>query len=239
VRGANLSRASDERTDRRVAAFCWIVVVAAGVSAIALLVAPGSTDRYFSWTLQPDEAAAVIGGLYLASAVVFAWALTLPWRQVRPLFVGVLGLAVPTLVLTIVHDQVFDFGRWQAVAWVVLFALAPVSAAFILVTAPREPSSGSPLPTWARVGLGVVAALFAALAVTLWVDTWREDASGPSPFDLVGLTGAYIGAWCSFTAVMAGWAAVRGRWDDARVPLVTMAAVAGGLVLASARAVGL
>jgi hypothetical protein len=57
-----------------------------------LLVAPGSTGRYFSWTLRPRAAAAVIGGLYVASAIVFAWALTASRRQARPLVVGILGL---------------------------------------------------------------------------------------------------------------------------------------------------
>ena len=91
--------------------FFGIVVVAAGVSGLALLVAPASTDRYFSWTLNPPAAAALIGGFYLASAVVFAWGLRLEWRSARTLLVGVLGLAVPTLVLSIVHDDVFDFSR--------------------------------------------------------------------------------------------------------------------------------
>ena len=85
-----------------------MVVVAAGASGVALLVAPASTDRYFSWTLRPPGAAALIGGFYLASAIVFGAALRLPWRQVRPVLVAVLGLAVPTLVLTFNHDEVFD-----------------------------------------------------------------------------------------------------------------------------------
>ena len=45
------------------------------------------------------------GGMSLASAAVFAWAKTLPWTQVRPLFVGVIGLTTPTLVLTLIHDR--------------------------------------------------------------------------------------------------------------------------------------
>ena len=57
--------------------FFSIVVVAAGASGALLIVAPGSTQRYFSWTLRPPAAAALIGG-FLASAGVFGWALTLP-----------------------------------------------------------------------------------------------------------------------------------------------------------------
>ncbi len=138
------------------------MVAAVGASGGALLVAPGSTERSFSWTLRPPAAAALIGGFYLASAVVFAWGLTLPRRQARALLVGVLGIAVPTLVLTIVHDEVFDFDRWPAVAWVRVSVTAPVSASVLLVllrsaepggvcrrgAEPASPPSASPSPRW-------------------------------------------------------------------------------------------
>ena len=221
-----------------VAGFFVVVVVAAGASGVALLLAPGATHRYFSWTLRPSPAAALVGGFYLASAVVFAWALTLPWRQARSLVVGVLGLAVPTLVLTLVHDEVFDFGRWQAGAWVALFVTAPVSATAILLLRPRPGAGGPALhPRW-RVALAALAAALAVVSVLVWLDATRDDVSRAGPFDLVRLTGTYLGAWCSFLAVLAGWAAVRGRGDDARVPLGTGAAAGGGAAIAVARTAG-
>ena len=218
-----------------VATFCVLVVLAAGGSAIALLLAPGSTDRYFSWTLRPDGAAAMIGAMYLASAAIFAWALTLPWPQVRPLFVGVLALTAPTFVLTVIHNEVFDFGRWQAVVWFLLFAGAPVSAVLILATTHRGEPSGHLLDGWVRVLLGVIAACLVVLAVALWVEAWREDVSRSAPVDLIGLTGSYLGAWCSFAGAMAGWAAIRGTWDDARLPIVAVGAVGIGLTVAFLR----
>jgi hypothetical protein len=224
-----------DRLDPYVATFCILVVLAAGGTAIALLIAPGSTDTYFSWTLRPDAAAAMIGGMYLASAVVFAWALTLPWRQVRPLFVGVLGLTTPTLVLTLVFNEVFDYSRWQAVVWLLLFAGAPVSAALILATAKREPSGGPELVAWTRAVLGVLTVALAALAIAVWIDEWRDNVSRASPVELLRLTGTYLGAWCSFAAAMTGWAALRGRWDDARLPLVALVAISGGLTVAFLR----
>ena len=53
--------------------------------------------------------------------------------------------------------------------------------------------------------------------------------------DLIGLTGSYLGAWCSFAGAMAGWAAARGTWDDARLPIVAVGAVAIGLTVAFLR----
>jgi hypothetical protein len=218
-----------------VAIFCVLVVMAAGGTATALLIAPGSTETFFSWTLRPDAAAAMIGGLYLASAIVFAWALTLPWRQVRPLFVGVMGLTTPTFVLTMIHNEVFDFSRWQAIVWILLFAGAPVSAVLILALTTRDRAGGSPLAAWTRAVLAIVAVALAVLAVGIWVDDWRDAVSRHSPVDLAGLTGTYLGAWCSFAAALAGWAAARGRWDDARLPIVAMGAVGVGLTIAFLR----
>jgi hypothetical protein len=219
-------------------AFFIVVVVTAGASGVALLVWPGSTDRYFSWALRPHGAASLIGGFYVASAVVFGWALALPWRQVRPLVVAVLGLAVPTLVLSLVHDEVFDFGRWQAVAWVVLFGVAPLFAVAILLTARREPGRGSILRGYPRVGLALLAIVLAALGVMVWLDATRDEVARHSPVDLVGLTGAYLGAWCSFLAILCGWAAARGRWDDARMALFSLAVATAGATVAFARSMG-
>ena len=211
------------------------MVVAAGASGVALLVAPGSTHRYFSWTLRPAGAAALIGGFYLASAGVFAWALTLPRRQARALLVGVLGLAVPTLVLTIVHDEVFDFDRWQALAWVGLFVTAPVSATLLLGVLRSGEVSDRALPPWCRSTVAVLGVALAAVAVLVWMDTTRDDVVRFSPVDLVRLTGTYLGAWCSFLAVLCIHAATTGRWDEGRVAFVTLGAAAAGAAVALLR----
>ena len=211
------------------------MVVAAGASGVALLVAPGSTHRYFSWTLRPPGAAALIGGFYLASAAVFAWGLTLPGRQARALLVGVLGLAVPTLVLTIVHDEVFDFGRWQALAWVALFVTAPVSATLLLGVLRSGEVSSRALPPWCRATLAVLGLTLVAVALSVWLDTTRDDVVRFSPVDLVRLTGTYLGAWWSFLAVLCLHASTTGRWDEGRVAFVTLGAAAAGAAVALLR----
>ena len=211
------------------------MVVAAGASGVALLVAPGSTHRYFSWTLRPPGAAALIGGFYLASAVVFAWGLTVPRRQARALLVGVLGLAVPTLVLTIVHDEVFDFGRWQALAWVGLFVTAPVSATLLLGVLRSGQAPDRALPAWCRWTLAVLGAVLTLVAMLVWLDATRDDVIPFSPVDLIRFTGTYLGAWCSFLAVLCLHAAMTGRWDEGRVAFFTLGAAAAGAAVALLR----
>ena len=213
-------------------------MVAAGASGVALLAWPGSTDRYFSWTLRPPAAAALIGGFYLASAFAFGWGLGLPRRQARALLLGVLGLAGPTLVLTVVHDEVFDFGRWQALAWVALFVTAPVSASLLLVRRRGFGDGGPALPGWCRGVVGALGAVLAAVAVLVWLDATRDDVVRVSPVALVRLTGTYLGAWCSFLAPLCGHAAATGRWDEGRVAFVTLGLAAAGAALALVRMAG-
>lgn len=217
--------------------FFAIVVVAAGVSGVALLVAPGSTDRYFSWTLNPPAAAALIGGFYLASAVVFAWGMRLPWPAARALLVGVLGLAVPTLVLSIVHDEVFDLSRWQALAWMALFLTAPVSATLLLVTGPRAERRVA-VDGRVRAVLGALAGTLLVVGALIWGDETRADLVDASPVDLIRLTGTYLGAWCSFLGLLCGYAAVAGGRDESRAALVTVAVAAAGAALAFVRMLG-
>jgi hypothetical protein len=204
-------------------AFFGIVVAIAGASGVALLSFPGSTDHYFSWTLRPTGAAAAIGGLYLTSTVIFGWALRRTGDEIRALAVGVLGLAVPTLVFTIVDHDVFDFGRWQAVGWCVLFATAVVAVVCELCTRrPRRQADAPPSQRWACAAVAVSAS---GLAVGMWLAAST-------------LTMRYLGCWASFVVVVAGHAAVSGRRSDAKVAGLVVAAAAGGLGLAALRMIG-
>jgi hypothetical protein len=51
-----------------------IVAVVAGIAGIAMVVSPGSTDRYFSWPIGPEPVASTVGAFYIASAIVFGLA---------------------------------------------------------------------------------------------------------------------------------------------------------------------
>ena len=227
-----------ERLGAVMVVFFALVVVASGFSAIVLLGWPGSTDTTFSWTLRPDAAAALIGGLYLVSAVAFSYALTRTWTEVKGLWIAVYGLAVPTFVATLVHNEVFDFSRWQALAWLAIFTGAPIAVTVVLVAKRHEhaPVEGRrPMAPWTRVVLAAIAVALATLAVLLMLDPTRRELSEHSPFPLIGLTGAYLGAWCAFAALLAGWSAWCNDWRQARVPVLTLAALPIGALIAMAR----
>jgi hypothetical protein len=212
-----------------------IVAVVAGIAGIAMVVAPGSTDRFFSWPIGPEPVAATVGAFYIASAIVFGLAaIRDDWRGSRGLCIGVLALTLPTLGATVKHHDVFDFGRWQAVAWVVLFVASPIAYGTILfLQRGRVTGTGDRLRRRLLPVLWVLAAGYTALAVVLLFP--QDAASWRAPFALVALSGRFLGCWAAFLAVLAGFAALRDRWNEARLPLLALTlwpAAALGVALA-------
>jgi hypothetical protein len=216
--------------------FFSLVALAAGISAVLLLGWPGSSGRTFSWALRPEPAAALIGGCYLVSTFVFGLGCARPWTEVRAICVAVYGLVLPTMVETFLHLHVFDFSRWQALLWVALFVAAPPAITYVHWSQRATPiAPGAPLVGWTRAVLIGSAAVFAVAAIALLVAPTRDAISDHAPFALVGLTGSYLGAWCSFAAVLCGWTAWRNSRTEARLALPTLAAVAAGGVVAALR----
>ena len=126
-----------------------IVAIAAGVSGVALVAFPGYTGVFFSWGLAPATVATLVGGCYLAAALTYGFGLRLPLAHAG-LLVGILTLSVPVFVVTMRHLDAFDFARWQAWAWVVLFAAFPFAAALGLARALRS-STGAAAPRLCHV----------------------------------------------------------------------------------------
>jgi hypothetical protein len=226
-----------ERLGPVITVFFALVVFASGFSAFVLLGWPGSTGTTFSWRLAPEPVAATTGGLYLASAVAFSYALSRTWGEVKGLWVAVYGLSVPTFVATLVHNEVFDFGRWQALAWLAIFTGAPIAVTAALLTKRHERplTVGTPMAAWVRVLLAVVGSLLAVVGVLALLDPSRRELSEHAPFALVGLSGAYLGAWCAFAAMLAAWSAAVGEWCQARLPVLVLAALPVGALLGLTR----
>lgn len=73
------------------------------------------------------------------------------------------------------------------------------------------------------------------MAVGLWVPTSRVWLGARSPIPLNGLTANYLGAWCSFLAIAAAVAFVRGRTSDTRSIGVLVGSVSIGAASAAVR----
>ena len=139
----------------------------------------------------------------------------------RGLCFGVLALTLPTLVFTMNHEDLFDFGRWQAVVWVALFVASPLTFGTILVL---ERGSVAPtsraLSTWVIAVLSILAIAYGAIAVAIWLDP--ESVGDLGPFRLVALSGRFIGCWAAFLATLAAYATIRNRASELLLPVVAL-----------------
>jgi hypothetical protein len=199
-----------------------VVAVVAGLTGVAMLVAPADTGRYFSWPIGPPPLAALVGAFYVAAAITFAIvALRADKAAARGASFAILGFTLPTLVATMAHRDLFDFGRWQALAWVALFAGSPLAfSLFLFLLRGETKSGGDPLPGLARSVVALLAILYTVLAAGLLLAPGRlEDAS---PFALPGLSGRFLGSWCAFLAVLATFVVGRNRADEASIPLLAL-----------------
>lgn len=212
-----------------------VLVVAAGLTGLALLVVPAATSTYFSWGLAPPPFAAFAGGAYLGSAVVYGMALTRPRHEVRGVVLGAAVLSGSVLVVSVAHRDQFDIGRLPAWAWFVLFgAFTLLTAALLVLDRDMDGPRRGPLLTTARRGLLiVVATTLGALALVLWSVPGLAAAFGP--FDTGPLGGRFAGCWIALLATAAGWAAWQGAADAARLPAVALVALPAGMLLGAAR----
>jgi hypothetical protein len=86
------------------------------------------------------------------------------------------------LTLTLVHPEVFDFGRLHAWAWVVLFAGFALLTGWLLVAGSDELETEDPMPlaSGTRAALALIALLLGALALALWIDPAELGERAPS-----------------------------------------------------------
>lgn len=217
----------------------WVFGVLAALFAVmgvVLLAAPGSTKRIFAWGLKPQPVAALTGGLFLGAAVAYAYGAARARIAGRGLCLLTIVLTVPTFGYTLINSNVFDFGRWQAIAWLVLFTVAPILAIVMLAWG-GWPSvgSGGGLAAWARVVLLVVSVASAVAAVVLWVSPVGEG--GWLPFIRSQFVGQLLGMWFAVIWFACLWAAFR-PVEEARVFVTAAVAILGGALVGTLRTFG-
>ena len=208
----------------RRAAFLMLVVAAGGVG-VALLIVPGATGAFFAWQLAPESLAAFAGGVYVGSAALYAAGVRASQREARPLVAAAVLLSVSVLAITLLHLDKFDLGRLQAWAWLVLFAGFAAATIGLLVSGGRPPRDGTPLPAAARALLAIAGAALTATGIALWID----------PAGLAPLGGRFAGSWSAMLGLLAGWAAVANRREDARLPALALIALPAGALLGALR----
>jgi hypothetical protein len=214
-----------------------VLVIAAGLIGIALVAVPAATGEFFAWDLAPEPLAAFAGGVYVGSAAAYGVAVPLGEREVRGLVLGAVILSVSVFVITLAYLELFDFDRLQAWTWVALFAGFSVVTTAVFVLGRPETADGrpQPLPPAVRFLLGAITLALGALGLALWIDPTALADAGP--FDLPPLGGRFAGSWVVLLAVLAGWAALRDRRDEARLSAIALVALPAGALVAALRTV--
>jgi hypothetical protein len=214
---------------------CFVVTVVAGLAGTVMLITPDNTDAYFSWPIGPPPLAALVGAFYLASALTFSLiAMKADWPAARGICFGILAFTLPTLAATVRHRDLFEWDRGQALAWIALFAGSPLAfSSFLYLLRARAPHGREGLPSSTKAILGLLVVVYGALGLGLLLAPGRlQDGS---PFALPGLSGRFLGSWCLFLSVVAGFALVRNRAHEARIPVFALVAWPVAATLAAVR----
>jgi hypothetical protein len=233
VTGSQIVDTAPRGTAERALMIVFAVVCVVSTSAgVTMLSRPGDTDSNFAWVLRPEPLAGLVGGLYIAAGVFFGWGAVVRWPQQRGVLVGVLALTVPTFIVTLVHEQVFDFSRFFALFWLFLFFAAPSAAAILLylLRGNGVAGGGTALPQGLRTWLGALAAVYLVAAIALFADP--GGVGERMPFALPDMGGRFLGAFALALAVLAAWPALRGRAESSLPLLGTVAFPLGGLLAA-------
>lgn len=217
----------------------WLLFVAAGLVTLAgiqLFVLSEHTDRYFSWTIGVPLTAAFLGAQYWAS-MPLSWlsGRERVWARCRPAVSGVFVFTALTLVVTLLHLELFHFGdefplETQVVtwAWLAVYVVVPVLFLVILVDQLRRPGGdpprGSPFPSWMRLVMGAQAAIMLVLGAALFLAP--TDAASWWPWPLTPLTGRAVGAWLLALAVIEAELVVENDFVRGRSVIVSAVAMA-------------
>lgn len=186
---------------RGLLAVAALLVFLAGVQ---LFVFPLRTDRYFAWTIGSPMTAVFLGASYWSavglelSASRARW-----WAHARIAIPAVLVFTTATLVVTLVHLELFHLGAefeasTQLVtwAWIAVYAVVPVLMLVALVHQRRHGTVVPPptgLPALVRAVVAALAVLLLGLGAALLLAPEWADAAWPWP--LTRLTARAVGAW--------------------------------------------
>ena len=204
---------------RRVFYVAAVLVFLAGVQ---LFVFPLRTDTYFAWTINSPMTAVFLGASYWSAlGLELVAARATEWRHARIALPAVFVFTLTTLVVTLVHVDLFHFGtqhptntRLVTWAWLFVYALVPVLMFYALVrqrgsSTAIETASG--LPAIVRLTLvGLTIVLVSLGAALLIAPEW---ADGAWPWTLTPLTARAIGAWLLGLGIAAAHARLA---DDCR-----------------------
>lgn len=215
-----------------------VLTAALIVVGLPVALAPGSTDRLFSWTMDVPLTAAFLGACYWTAALfTFLAARERVWARTRAVMPGILVAGALILAATLIHLDKFAMETARGWGWLILYAGLPPGVLLLLALQRRQPGTDAPvqrpIERWATVALGLGTAALLFMGAALYA--FPADTAGWWPWPLTELTARMVGAWLA--ALGATLVAVRleGDWTRVTSAMVYLAAVAAAHLATLAR----
>jgi hypothetical protein len=214
-----------ERDDRILKPVRWVGAVITPILVIAfvlLYLFPRRTAAHWSWTINPEMTAMLMGAGYLAGAWMF-WRVVRGerWHDVALLFLIVTAFTWLLGIATLLHWDRFNHSHVSFWLWLFLYVVAPVVIPLLwAINRTRDPVApeaddqivARPL----RLFVGLAGLLEAAAVVVLFV---RPDLAIPYwPWALTPLTARVVAAFVTVLAVGHLALASEQRWSAWIVP---------------------
>jgi hypothetical protein len=193
------------------------------VAFVILYFFPEQSGEHFAWPIRPNMMAMYVGAGYLGGAYFFVRVLfARRWHHVAVGFLPVTAFTWSMLLLTVLHWERFDFTRFPAQIWLILYVITPLLVPW-LWWRNRKVDPGLPdaddvrVPAAIRELTGAIGLifLFGALlfylvpgfAILIW------------PWQLFPPSARALGGWFALLGVGAVTVALERRWSGWRIEI--------------------
>jgi len=222
--------ADGPRRAARIVSFGLAVLTGALiVVGLPIVVAPGRTDRSFSWTIDVPLTAAFLGTCYWTAALfTLLSARERVWARARPVMPGILVAGTLILAATLLHLDKFAMHTSRGWVWLILYTGLPPGVLLLLALQHRVPGSDPsvvlPIERWAAVVLALGAAMLLIAGAALYA--FPESTADRWPWPLTELTARMVGAWLAAIGATLVAVLYENDWSRVRHAMVYLAAVA-------------
>ena len=195
------------------------------LTALALLVAPGRTETYFSWAISPELTPLLMGAGYGAGTYYFYRIATVEeWHRVHVLLIPGTIFAWGLTLATILHWEAFIPNHLPTYAWVAIYVVVPFLLPGLWVynrrTDPGFAEDAVTIPSPIRWTVAIGGAFLSGMLLYLYASP--ELLIGADPWALSPLTARTLLSWALLFGLFCITFGFERRWTAFKIPIETM-----------------
>jgi hypothetical protein len=194
----------DDRLNLLTHLAVWPLVALSAVFGPMLFFLPDLTDQMWSWPIQPQMSAVVLGAGYILGAVAFATLLIRNrWHALSVALTTTWVFAVVMLAATLIHLERFFVGTLRFNVWFVIYVALPILLPVIWLlnrrrAAPRKPDD---LVFIRPVRIALLLGGLLVMAFGLFMFVYPPGAAAIWPWLLTPLMSRMLSGWVLFVGV--------------------------------------